>query len=85
MPVWFMKRDESQKKVKNARYGAQRCPTPPEDEVAPHFFLHNRVPHPYIGLKIGYMRLPSQKNTFLKFVNTVGPFDTIQLRLYTVK
>ena len=59
---------EKGKKSKNARYEAQRCPTPPKDEVAPHFFLHNRVPHPYIGLKIGFMRLPSQKKTFLKFV-----------------
>ena len=55
-----------------ARFRANRCPTPPEDEVAPHFFFLNRVPHPYIGLKIGYMRLPSQKNTFLKFVSCRG-------------
>ena len=36
------------------------------------FFLHNRVPHPYIGLKIGIMRLPSQKKTFLKLIRKIG-------------
>ena len=47
--------------VKYARYGAQRCPAPPEYEVAPHFLLLNRVPHPHIGLRIGYMRLSPPK------------------------